>query len=120
MYNRTAALESDGYKQMSYTKSTDGWFKTLIAFEGRALDRYGGALAFVTVNAVVWTCIAEEVFPEPESDATRPYENFFSLVLSTTLAFLLVFRLNRSKIRFWIARKNWGSIVALGKDDTRV
>jgi predicted membrane chloride channel (bestrophin family) len=100
---------------MNYTKSNDGWLKTLFVFEGRALDKYAGALLFVTANAVIWTCTAEELFPEPDSETTQPYENFFSLVLSTTLAFLLVFRLNRSKIRFWIARKNWGSIVALGK-----
>lgn len=113
-----AALESDGYKQMSYTKSTDGWFRTLFVFEGRALDRTAWALAIVTVNAIVWTFISESVFPEQDTDTTEPYENFFSLVLTTTLAFLLVFRLNRSNIRFWISRERWGSIVALGRSVT--
>ncbi|KAG7337247.1 bestrophin, RFP-TM, chloride channel [Nitzschia inconspicua] len=115
---RTAALESDGYKQMSYTKSTDGWFRTLFVFEGRAMDRTGWALAIVTLNAIVWTVIAENFLPESNRDALEPYENFFSLVLSTTLAFLLVFRLNRSNIQFWISRERWGSIVALGRSIT--
>jgi putative membrane protein len=33
-------------------------------------------------------------------------------VLNSTLAFLLVFRLNRAASRFWVARRFWGDIVA--------
>ena len=33
-------------------------------------------------------------------------------MLNSTLAFLLVFRLNRAASRFWIAREKWGLIVA--------
>ena len=40
------------------------------------------------------------------------YEVFFALVLNSSLAFLLVFRLNRSAERFWNARASWGTIVA--------
>lgn len=100
---------------MSYTKSNDGWFATLFVFEGRAFGRYNGILLVVTLNAVVWTVFAEFFVPEQNSDEVQAYENFFSLILSTTLAFLLVFRLNQSNERFWQARKAWGSVLALGE-----
>lgn len=37
---------------------------------------------------------------------------FVSFVLNSTLALLLVFRLNRAASRFWSARQYWGDIVA--------
>jgi ion channel-forming bestrophin family protein len=36
----------------------------------------------------------------------------FSFGLHSTLAFLLVFRVNRAADRFWVARRHWGDIVA--------
>jgi ion channel-forming bestrophin family protein len=36
----------------------------------------------------------------------------FSFALQSTLAFLLVFRVNRAAGRFWVARRHWGDIVA--------
>jgi predicted membrane chloride channel (bestrophin family) len=38
--------------------------------------------------------------------------SFYNLVLTTALAFLLVFRLNRVAIRWWDTRMMWGTIVA--------
>jgi predicted membrane chloride channel (bestrophin family) len=112
---RSSALEADGTKQMSYTKSNDGWLQTLCVVEGRAFGRFLLPWAIVTINAIVWTIIAEVAFPERKYDTMVAYESFISLVLSTTLAFLLVFRLNRSSDQFWDSREAWGSIVALGK-----
>ena len=100
---------------MSYTKSNDGWFNTLFVFEGRAFGRYNWILLVVTLNAVAWTVVGQLFVPEQNDDEVQAYENFFSLILSTTLAFLLVFRLNRSNERFWQARKAWGSMLALGE-----
>ena len=36
----------------------------------------------------------------------------YNLVLTTALAFLLVFRLNRVAVRWWDTRTKWGLIVA--------
>lgn len=36
----------------------------------------------------------------------------YNLVLTTALAFLLVFRLNRVAVRWWDTRTMWGAIVA--------
>jgi len=40
------------------------------------------------------------------------YANVLGLILSSALSFLLVFRLNRSAERFWMARKAWGIVIA--------
>ena len=38
--------------------------------------------------------------------------SLYNLVLTTALAFLLVFRLNRVAVRWWDTRTMWGTIVA--------
>ena len=111
---RIAALEKDGRKQIEYTKSNDSWLRTLLVWEGRALDRIYFPWTLVTVNAIVWTFFVENVLDERETEFTH-FENFFALVLNSSLAFLLVFRLNRSAERFWVARGAWGTIIALGR-----
>lgn len=103
---------------MCYVKSNDGWVKTLFVLEGRALDRIAVPWMLTTINAVVWTLVAELVLPPMDPERSMLFEAFFSLVMNTTLAFLLVFRLNRSAERFWIARANWGAIVAMGRSIT--
>ena len=105
--------------------------------EGRALDMYLLPWVLVTLNAAIWTYVVEEGYINLSSsnnynDNTddqnggesgartsvlaevdfSSYEVFFALVLNSSLAFLLVFRLNRSAERFWNARASWGIIVA--------
>jgi putative membrane protein len=113
--SRIAALEKDGKKQIEYTKSNDSWLRTLLVLEGRALDRILFPWILVTANAIVWTLIVEHYFEERTETDFSHFENFFSLVLNSSLAFLLVFRLNRSAERFWVARGAWGTIIALGR-----
>jgi ion channel-forming bestrophin family protein len=115
---RTSALEMDGETQMCATKSNDGWLRTLFVLEGRALDRIAIPWTVTTLNAVVWTLLAELVLPPMDAERSAIFETFFSLVLNTTLAFLLVFRLNRSAERYWIARASWGAVIALGRTIT--
>jgi putative membrane protein len=112
---RIAALEIDGRKQIEYTKSNDSWLRTLFVLEGRALDRIYFPWFLVTVNAIVWTYVVENFVEEIRDTDFSHFENFFALVLNSSLAFLLVFRLNRSAERFWVARGAWGTIIALGR-----
>ena len=87
--------------------------------EGRAFDRIVLPWLLVTINAIVWTILVEQYFNERDEASIEidfsSYEVFFALVLNSSLAFLLVFRLNRSAERFWNARASWGWIVALSR-----
>jgi ion channel-forming bestrophin family protein len=112
---RTAALELDGQKQICYTKSNEGWFRTLFVLEGRALDQILIPWIVVTINAVIWTCVSEMVLPPLNPDDFIAFEGFVSLVATATLSFLLVFRLNRSAERYWVAREAWGKIIAISR-----
>ena len=66
----------------------------------------------VTINAVIWTCLIKIRYKGREEIEPEPWESLYSLLVATTLAFLLVFRLNRVAIRWWDTRRMWGSIVA--------
>lgn len=118
---RTAALTKEGAKQIRYPKSNRGWIRSLFVVEGRALDRILLPWTIVTLNAVGWAIAYDKLgFRNQEEDAflsnptaiRRNYiEGVLELVLTSTMAFLLVFRLNRSATRFWMARGSWGVIV---------
>jgi putative membrane protein len=112
---REHALKEDGKKQMNYPMSNDGWLTTLFIVEGRALDRIWLPWLLVTMNAIIWTLLREIKLTEEEERDLSSYEIFFGLVLNSSLAFLLVFRLNRSAERFWIARAAWGAMIALAR-----
>jgi putative membrane protein len=105
-------LEKDGKKQLLYPKSTDGWLKTFFVLEGRALDRIIMPWILVTLNAVAWTLAAEMYDTDFRESNLAAFESIFGLILSSSLSFLLVFRLNRSAERFWMARMSWGAIIA--------
>lgn len=114
--NRNAALKKDGAKQIFYPKSNDGWLRTLLVLEGRALDRIMLPWALVTLNAIAWTVIVEEwKYEEWKHIDVSSYESYFGLALNSSLSFLLVFRLNRSAERYWAARTSWGAMVACGR-----
>lgn len=117
---RRDALTKEGAKQIRYPKSNSGWFRSLFVVEGRALDRILLPWTIVTLNAVGWAIAydklgfrnQEEVLLSNETTIRRNYiEGVLELVLTSTMAFLLVFRLNRSATRFWMARGSWGVIV---------
>ena len=122
---RTKALTTEGAKQMEYPKSNVGWMKSLFVLEGRALDRIIVPWTIVMLNAVVWAIVYDAMgFRDPpeggdeivsassQTTLRKDYiEGILELVLTTTMAFLLVFRLNRSATRFWMARGCWGIIV---------
>ncbi|VEU33314.1 unnamed protein product [Pseudo-nitzschia multistriata] len=116
--SRTRALCKEGSKQMSYPKSNTGWIRTLFVFEGRALGRILLPWSVVTSYAIVWAVVYETFLRQPGEGSTTGVreknfyiESMLELVISTTLGFLLVFRLNRSATRFWMARGCWGVLV---------
>lgn len=115
---RTLALANDGAKQMKYPKSNSGFFQTLFVLEGRALDRIFLPWTVVTVWAGLWAAVFETYFrqhvlPVGERNGREDYiESILQIVMNTTLGFLLIFRLNRSATRFWVARGNWGIVIA--------
>jgi len=115
---RTLALKNEGCKQIKYPKSNTGWIRTLFVWEGRALGRILFPWSIVTGWAILWAVIYETQFRDGYNGQSRSedlrqryIESMLELVISTTLGFLLVFRLNRSATRFWMARGSWGIIV---------
>jgi putative membrane protein len=114
---RTLTFIKAGSKQMKYPKSNEGWIFTLMTFEGRALDRILLPWFLVTLNSIIWTIVCETsprikgMMVLQELQAKENLQGFLTIVLNTTMAFLLVFRLNRSATRFWMARQCWGVIV---------
>jgi predicted membrane chloride channel (bestrophin family) len=115
----TLALQHDGRKQILYPKSNHkSWLRTICIVEGRALDKFSLPWLLVTLNAVLWVVLVEFVLPPHfliHVEDFGSYETYFALVLNSSLAFLLVFRLNRSAERFWQARASWGMIVAVSR-----
>jgi putative membrane protein len=116
---REAALCLEGKAQREYTSSNEGWLATLFMIRGRALDRIALPWAFITLHAIVYTVLQETVFSESIETGTNNllnnWEVVFGFVLSSTLAFLLVFRLQRAADRYWTARFYWGDLVAKGR-----
>lgn len=66
--------------------------------------------ALVFLNALVCTLLHELADIRFSDELLEHWNTVFSLVLTTSLAFLLVFRLNRIAMRFWEARGMWGDI----------
>jgi ion channel-forming bestrophin family protein len=109
---RRRNLEQNGCKQIFYPKSTDGWLKSLLVLEGRALDQFIYPWLLVSLHAVAWTLISEFYLTEQNVSELDTFQSILGLMLSSALSFLLVFRLNRSAERFWMARMAWGIIIA--------
>lgn len=110
---RTAQLLSEGRRQRNYPKSNEGWLKTVFLLEGRALDLFVIPFVLLVLHAVFYTLVSKLWLKRQDQD--HPMDNwelFFSLIVNTTLSFLLVFRLNRAAGRFWAARTLWGRLIA--------
>jgi len=97
-------------------KGNDSWFRTVFVLRERALDKFIVPWVVCTVNAFLWqvlsyTGVTESfmVWSGVTKDASQ------SVVLSTALGFLLVFRLNRVAVRWWECRGTWGMIVAYAR-----
>ena len=86
--------------------------KSFLFSQERAIDTIIVPMTLVTINAVTWTCLIKFPLKEREEIDSEPWDSFYSLLVSTALAFLLVFRLNRVAVRWWDTRRMWGSIVA--------
>jgi putative membrane protein len=95
-------------------KSTDPWLRTVLVWRERALDSVAVPWLLCTLNAVLWQVLHVTVGLSEQSafiDDRASWQDVHSVVFSTTLAFLLVFRLNRVALRWWETRRMWGVIV---------
>ncbi|GAX15513.1 putative membrane protein [Fistulifera solaris] len=108
---RTAQLLAEGSCQRNYPKSNDGWMKTIFVLEGRALDLIAVPLTLLVLHATAYTLLTK-LWLQRNDRAMESWEMFFSLVINTTLSFLLVFRLNRAADRYWSSRTLWGLLIA--------
>jgi putative membrane protein len=115
-HRREVALKKSGDKQMSHVRGTDGWYRSIMIIEDRAMDIYLGPWILMTLNAVL-ACMLTEVWGvELPTEALERWDNIYSLVLKTALAFLLVFRLNRCAMRYWEARGLWGDLAHITRN----
>jgi hypothetical protein len=111
---RAKRLTEDGYKQMTYPQSNDGWAKTLFVIEQRGLRNFWQPWCLSVLNATIWTVLSETRDVGGDEADVESW-GFFIGVLNASLAFLLVFRLNRAAERYWVARATWGTIVSSGR-----
>lgn len=98
----------------AFPTGQDGWWTTLFITKGRAFDFVFWPWVVVTINATIWTCVVnlKDDFNPYGKKMAENWRTAFQLGLSATLGFVLVFRLNRSILRFWEAMKSWGYIVS--------
>lgn len=108
---RTRALKKKGFIIDSSVKSNTRWMRTVFVLRERAIGNFFVPWLLVTLNAVAWTIILH-IYPNRFNFSLGTAESLYNLVLTTALAFLLVFRLNRVAIRWWETRSMWGMIVA--------
>ena len=101
-------------KDGGFPTGQDGWWTTVLVTKGRAFDLVFMPWLVVTLNATMWTCCVNLIdgFDPYNTEETERWRSAFQLGLSATLGFLLVFRLNRSILRFWEAKKAWSSMIS--------
>jgi len=73
---RTASLQEEGKKQIQYPQSNQGFFRTLLMIQGRALDLMVWPWTLVVVHAAIYTVIQEVVY-ETERKAMESWTIFF-------------------------------------------
>mmetsp|Transcript_26155 Transcript_26155/g.72991 ORF Transcript_26155/g.72991 Transcript_26155/m.72991 type:complete len:502 (-) Transcript_26155:208-1713(-) len=107
---REKALKFSGKKQLNHVRGTDGWWRSMLVLEVRAIDNYFNVWCVIFFNAI-FASVLGMIFGVHLANATlAQWDTVYSLVLKTSLAFLLVFRLNRIAMRFWETRTMWGNI----------
>eukprot|EP00978_Attheya_sp_CCMP212_P023089 scaffold69932_cov52-Attheya_sp.AAC.3 len=99
-------------KDGGYPKGSDGWFATLFVPGSRVFGKYFWPWLITTLNALYWTILTQVGDIHLYDTDDNNWKTSFQLGLSSTLAFLLVFRLNRSILRFWEGMKAWGNLVS--------
>lgn len=110
--NRNTSFKKHG-KLIHYgVKSNGNWLRTVFTLRARAIDKFFVPWLVITVNASVWTFLIQFPLKDRFSISPDSWDTLYSLFLTTALAFLLVFRLNRVAIRWWDTRRMWGAIVA--------
>lgn len=109
---RVTALKEEGKLQMFSRKSNEGWTHTLFIVDARALDLVAAPWIATVLHTVAYTIFQELVYNIEQQELRETWRDFFGYVLNATLAFLLVFRLNRAAGRYWTARELWGKIIA--------
>mmetsp|Transcript_8461 Transcript_8461/g.20368 ORF Transcript_8461/g.20368 Transcript_8461/m.20368 type:complete len:446 (+) Transcript_8461:146-1483(+) len=113
---RQEAFKESGKKQLNHVRGTDGWFRSMLTLEVRAIDNYFPAWLMVTLNALLASFLSEVFEMKMGHAIIKHWDTVYSLVLKTSLAFLLVFRLNRCALRFWEARGYWGAVTHLTRN----
>jgi amino acid transporter len=83
----------------------------LLLSQERAFDIFFIPWAICTINAIIWSILVY-VYQDMLYLEVDTIRSMYNLVLTTALAFLLVFRLNRVAVRWWDTRTMWGAIVA--------
>ena len=107
---REKALRRGGHKQMNHVRGTDGWWRSMLVVEDRAMDNYLGPWLVILLNAVGACLLTDVGGIDLPQDLLEHWDTVYSMVLKTSLAFLLVFRLNRCALRYWEARSLWGNL----------
>jgi len=108
---RNAFLEKDGAAQINCTRSSQGWFRSIFLWRGRALDSIFGVWTVVLLHSTIYTLLMQFFFVARNSQQLFSWSNYFDVVINMTLGLLLVFRLNRAATRWWEARVLWGQTV---------
>eukprot|EP00980_Cylindrotheca_fusiformis_P031224 scaffold26019_cov147-Cylindrotheca_fusiformis.AAC.1 len=88
----------------------------MLVLEARAIDNFFYSWLVVVLNALLAAILNKVTGLEMSHDLIQQWDMVYSLVLKTSLAFLLVFRLNRCAMRFWDARGHWGSITHITRN----
>lgn len=57
---REAALKESGHKQMNHVRGTDGWWRSMLVIEDRAIDNYLGPWILICANALL-ACLLTKV-----------------------------------------------------------
>jgi len=109
---RIRSFSTQGKLIHSGVKSNRNWLRTIFLCKARAFDVFFVPWLIVTVNASIWTYLVLKPLKGTHFIPNTSWNSLYSLFLTTTLAFLLVFRLNRVAVRWWETRMMWGSIVA--------
>mmetsp|Transcript_8156 Transcript_8156/g.12268 ORF Transcript_8156/g.12268 Transcript_8156/m.12268 type:complete len:393 (+) Transcript_8156:65-1243(+) len=111
---RKRVLEKSGRAFTKSIHSNDPWMKTVLTTKERALDVIFMPWLICTINAVIWTILIK-LNKDEFIINLQTTQSLYNLVLTTALAFLMVFRINRAALRWWDTRTMWGSIVAVSR-----
>jgi len=107
---RIGAMRVAGGFMKNTVKGHDGWFKTIFVCRERALDSFLVPWLVVNFWTVLWVII-NMLTPSKQPLYSLHGRVDISVLFSGSLAFLLVFRLNRVAVRWWDVRTMWGKTV---------